>query len=306
MNKVINRPKPDKKRLRRTMMFMNAQKPALIKDAYIYGSDSIILDLEDAVAENQKDAARFSLYHALTSIDYGNTEVIVRINGLDTPHWKEDVRVCVAGGADGIRIAKCENADMVRQVEAAVEAAEIEFGVEVGRTLLMAALESPLGIMNAYEICTASDRMLGCAISGGDFRKSMHVQIRKGGIEMVVARGQMLLAARAAGVQCFDTMYPNVDDMEGFKAEVIQNHEMGFDGKSIINPRQIEFVHETFAPTEKEIAYAEKLVRGCQAQADAGIGVYTVDGKMVDIPFFEDAKRIIALAKACGVYHGDL
>ena len=306
MNKVINRPKPDKKRLRRTMMFMNAQKPALIKDAYIYGSDSIILDLEDAVAENQKDAARFSLYHALTSIDYGNTEVIVRINGLDTPHWKEDVRVCVAGGADGIRIAKCENADMVRQVEAAVEAAEIEFGVEVGRTLLMAALESPLGIMNAYEICTASDRMLGCAISGGDFRKSMHVQIRKGGIEMLVARGQMLLAARAAGVQCFDTMYPNVDDMEGFKAEVIQNHEMGFDGKSIINPRQIEFVHETFAPTEKEIAYAEKLVRGCQAQADAGIGVYTVDGKMVDIPFFEDAKRIIALAKACGVYHGDL
>ena len=103
MSKVISRPTPDKKRLRRTMMFMNAQKPGLIKDAYIYGSDSIILDLEDAVAENQKDAARFSLYHALKSIDYGNTEVIVRINGLDTPHWQEDVRVCVAGGADGIR-----------------------------------------------------------------------------------------------------------------------------------------------------------------------------------------------------------
>ena len=131
-------------------------------------------------------------------------------------------------------------------------------------------------------------------------------QIRKGGIEMLAARGQMLLAARAAGVQCFDTMFPNIDDMEGYKAEVIQNHEMGFDGKSIVNPRQIELVHEIFAPTPKEIAYAEKLVRGCQAQADAGVGVYTVDGKMVDIPFFEDAKRIIALAKACGVYHGDL
>ena len=299
MSKTISRPKPDKKRLRRTMMFMNAQKPGLIKDAYIYGSDSIILDLEDAVAENQKDAARFSLYHALKSIDYGATEVIVRINGLDTPHWQEDVRVCVAGGADGIRIAKCENAEMVHQVEATVEAAEKEFGVEVGRTLLMAALESPMGIMNAYEIVTASDRMLGCAISGGDFRKSMHVQIEKGGVEM-------LLAARAAGVQCFDTMFPNIDDMEGFKAEVIQNHQMGFDGKSVVNPKQIAFVHETFAPTKKEIAYAEKLVRGCQAQADAGIGVYTVDGKMVDIPFFEDAKRIIALAKACGVYHGDL
>jgi citrate lyase subunit beta/citryl-CoA lyase len=288
------------------MMFMNAQKPALIKDAYIYGVDSIILDLEDAVAENQKDAARFSLYHALQSIDYGDTEVIVRINGLDTPHWKEDVRVCVAGGADGIRIAKCESADNVHQVEQAVLEAEKEFGVEEGRTLLMAALESPLGILNAYEICTASPRMFGVAISGGDFRKSMHVQIQRDGIEMNTARSLMLLAARAAGIQCFDTMYPNLDDVEGFKAEVIMDHKMGFDGKSVINPKQIAFVHETFAPSQKEIAYAEKLVRSCQAQADAGIGVYTVDGKMVDIPFFEDAKRIIALAKACGVYHGDL
>ena len=160
--------------------------------------------------------------------------------------------------------------------------------------------------MNAYEIVSASDRIFGCAISGGDFRKSMHVQINRGGIEMLAARSQMLLAARAANVQCFDTMYPNIDDMEGFEAEVKQNREMGFDGKSIVNPRQIAFVHETFAPTPKEIAYAEKLVRSFNEQADSGVGVYTVDGKMVDIPFFEDARRIIALAKACGVYKGDL
>lgn len=303
---MITRKKPEKNRLRRTMMFMNAQKPGLIKDAYIYGSDSIILDLEDAVAENQKDAARFSLYQALKNIDYGDTEVIVRINGLDTPHWQEDIRCVVAGGADGIRIAKCESAADVKQVEEHVLAAEKEFGVEEGRTLLMAALESPLGIMNAYEIVTASDRMFGCAISGGDFRKSMHVRIEKGGIEMLVARGQMLMAARAAGVQCFDTMFPNIDDMEGFKEEVIQNRKMGFDGKSVVNPKQIEFVHKTFAPTPKEIAYAEKLVRSFNEQADSGVGVYTVDGKMVDIPFFEDARRVIALAKACGVYEGDL
>lgn len=303
---MIKRPTPEKFKLRRTMMFMNAQKPALIKDAYIYGSDSIILDLEDAVAENQKDAARFSLYHALKNIDYGNTEVIVRINGLDTPHWQEDIRVVVAGGADGIRIAKCESADDVRLVEKHVLAAEKEFGVEEGRTLLMAALESPKGIMNAYEIVTASDRLFGCAISGGDFRKSMHVQINRGGIEMLAARSQMLLAARAANVQCFDTMYPHIDDIEGFESEVRQNREMGFDGKSIVSPRQIRFVHETFAPTPKEIAYAEKLVRSFNEQADSGVGVCTVDGKMVDIPFFEDARRVIALAKACGVYKGDL
>ena len=170
----------------------------------------------------------------------------------------------------------------------------------------MAALESPKGILNAYEIVTASPRMFGCAISGGDFRKSMHVQIVRGGIEMMTARSMMLLAARAAGVQCFDTMYPHIDDKEGFEAEVRQNREMGFDGKSIVNPRQIRYVHETFAPTSKEIAYAEKLIRSFNEQADQGVGVYTVDGKMVDIPFFEDARRVIALAKACGVYHGEL
>lgn len=305
MTKII-RPRPSKDRLRRTMMFMNAQRPGLIKDAYIYGCDSIILDLEDAVAVNQKDAARFSLYHALTEVDYGDTEVIVRINGLDTEYWREDVRVCVAGGADGIRIAKCESADMVRQVEAAVEAAEREFGVEVGRTLLMAALESPLGIMNAYEICTASDRMLGCAISGGDFRQSMHVQIEPDGVEMQAARGQMLLAARAAGVQCLDTMYPNLDEEEGFRREVDLVARMGFDGKSVINPKQIAYIHERFAPTPKQIAHAEKIARSCRAQSEAGIGVYVVDGKMVDPPFYKEAERIIELAKKCGVYHGDL
>lgn len=303
---MIRRPKPERFRLRRTMMFMNAQKPGLIKDAYIYGCDSIMLDLEDAVAENQKDAARFSLYHALTTIDYGKTEVIVRINGLDTPHWQEDIRVCVAGGADGIRIAKCESANDVKTVEAAVEAAEKEFGVEVGRTLLMAALESPKGILNAYEICCASDRMFGVAISGGDFRKCMQTVFQPDGVDMLVARGQMLMAARAAGIQCFDTVFTNLDDNEGFEAEVRQNKAMGFDGKSLINPKQIRLVHEVFAPTQKEIIQAEKFVRAFNEAAAAGIGVFTVDGKMVDLAFIPGAQRTLKLAKACGMYEGDL
>ena len=303
---MIRRPKPERFRLRRTMMFMNAQKPGLIKDAYIYDCDSIMLDLEDAVAENQKDAARFSLYHALTTIDYGKTEVIVRINGLDTPHWQEDIRVCVAGGADGIRIAKCESANDVKIVEAAVEAAEKEFGVEVGRTLLMAALESPKGILNAYEICCASDRMFGVAISGGDFRKCMQTVFQPDGVDMLVARGQMLMAARAAGIQCFDTVFTNLDDNEGFEAEVRQNKAMGFDGKSLINPKQIRLVHEVFAPTQKEIIQAEKFVRAFNEAAAAGIGVFTVDGKMVDLAFIPGAQRTLKLAKACGMYEGDL
>ena len=303
---MIPRPKPERFRLRRTMMFMNAQKPGLIRDAYIYGCDSIMLDLEDAVAESQKDAARFSLYHALKSIDYGDTEVIVRINGLDTPHWREDIRVCVAGGADGIRIAKCECARDVKTVEQAVEEAEEEFGVEKGRTLLMAALESPRGILNAYEICCASDRLFGVAISGGDFRKCMQTQFQPDGVDMLAARGQMLLAARAAGVQCFDTVFTNLEDEEGFAAEVRQNKAMGFDGKSLINPKQIHPVHQIFAPGEKEVLQAERIVQAYREQSEAGVGVFTVDGKMIDIAFIPGAERTLRLAKACGMYEGEL
>ena len=134
----------------------------------------------------------------------------------------------------------------------------------------------------------------------------MHVRPVPGGIEINTARSLMLLAARAAGIQCFDTVFTALDDEEGFRAEVRLDHEMGFDGKSLINPRQIAYVHETFAPTPEEIATAELYVRSYEEQSKQGVGVYTVNGKMVDIPFIEDAQRIIALAKACGVYHGDL
>lgn len=303
---MIPRPRPERFRLRRTMMFMNAQKPGLIKDAYIYGCDSIMLDLEDAVAENQKDSARFSLYHAMKTIDYGDTEVIVRINGLDTPHWQEDIRVCVACGADGIRIAKCESADDVRTVDSAVLHAEREFGVEEGRTLLMAALESPKGILNAYEICMASDRMFGVAISGGDLRKSLQTKFQTDGIDLVASRGLVVLAARAAGIQCFDTVYTDLDNDEGFMAELKQNKAMGFDGKSLISPKQIRPVHEIFAPTEKEIKQAEKIIKAYKEQSAAGIGVFTVDGKMIDIAFIPGAQRTLELAKACGLYDGGL
>ena len=295
------------RRLRRSMMFLNAQRPSLLKDAYVYRPDCLLLDLEDAVAESQKDAARFSLYNALKSVDYRGVERIVRINGLDTPHWQEDIRVAVAGGADGIRIAKCETAQDVRTVVEHIERAEAEFGREPGSTLVMAALESPLGILNAYDICKASpERMLGVAISGGDYRKSMQTSYNPGGIEMLGGRANMLIAARAAGVQCFDTVFTDVDDMEGFRQEVILNKQMGFDGKSIISQRQISVVHEHFTPSQEEIRDAERIVRTVREQAEQGVGVFTLDGKMLDIAFVPGAERVIELAKASGVYEGDL
>lgn len=292
---------PNMKRLRRTMMFLNCQKPSLIKDPYIYKPDSIMLDLEDAVAEGQKDAARFSLYHALREIDYRGVERVVRINGLDTPYWQEDIRACVAGGCDSIRIAKTETASDVVTVEMAVEKAEREFNREVGSTLLMAAVESAKGVMNLKDICQASPRLFGVALSGGDYTKDLQTSISKSGVELQGARQLMVIAARAAGIQCFDTVYPDLDDMEGFRSQVEMIKQMGFDGKSIINPRQIATVHEVYTPKEKEIIFARKVVDEIESKRAQGIGVFTVDGKMIDIAFYDGAKRTLAMARAAGI-----
>lgn len=297
---------PNKKRLRRSMMFLNAQKPSLIKDPYLYGADSLMLDLEDAVAVTAKDTARFSLYQALKNVDYRGCERVVRINGLDTEYWKEDIRCAVAGGADVLRIPKTEDAKMVKAVEDTVLAAEREFNRTEGSTLLMAALESAKGVMNAYEVCTSSERMIGIALSGGDYTKDLQTKITGTGVELMGARQHMIIAARAAGVQCFDTVWTDLDNLEGFRKEVMLIKDMGFDGKSIINPRQIPIVHEVFTPSMKEIVFSEKVIREIDSKRKEGIGVFTVDGKMIDIAFYDGAQRVIALAKASGVYKGEL
>lgn len=296
----------DKTRLRRTMMFLNVQKPGLLKDPYIYRPDSLILDLEDAVAENQKDVARFSLFHALRTIDYRGCERIVRINGLDTSYWKEDIRCAVAGGCDGIRIPKTECAQDIHIVEREVKKAEEEFGRPEGSVLLMAAIESAKGVMRALEICEASERLFGVALSGGDYTKDLQTHITGTGIELMGARQNLVIAARAAKVQCFDTVYTDLENMEGFRQDVMNIHLMGFDGKSIINPRQISIVHEIFTPSQKDILFAEKVVREIEDKKSRGIGVFVVDGKMIDIAFYDGAKRTIALAKASGIYKGEL
>ncbi len=288
------------------MMFLNCQKPSLIKDPYVYKPDSIMLDLEDAVAEREKDAARYSLYHALQEIDYRGVERVVRINGLDTGLWREDVRCAVAGGCDSIRIPKTETADDVRTVEYAIAEAEREFSRPEGSVLIMAALESARGVINAMSICDSSERLFGIALSGGDYSKDLQVPISGTGVEFMGARQHMVIAARAAKVQCFDTVWTNLDDIEGFRKEVEVIHAMGFDGKSIVNPRQIPVVHEIYTPTEKSVVFAEKVIKEIESKRAQGIGVFTVDGKMIDIAFYDGAKRTIALAKASGVYKGDL
>ena len=291
-----------KNRLRRTMMFLNAQKPTLLKDPFIYGPDSLIFDLEDAVAPEEKDAARFVLAHALKKVDYHNCEKVVRINGIDTPYWKEDIRCAVFAGCDSIRIPKTESAEGVKEVEAEIIKAEQEAGVELGSTLLMAAIESALGVLNLQEICGASPRLFGVALSAGDYTKDLHTVITGTGVELNGARQQVIITARAMNVQCFDTVYTDLDDMDGLRKETQLIHDMGFDGKSIINPRQIPIVHSVYTPSRKDIIFADKVVKEIDEKRAQGIGVFTVDGKMIDVAFYDGAKRTIALAKAAGVY----
>jgi citrate lyase subunit beta/citryl-CoA lyase len=194
----------------------------------------------------------------------------------------------------------------VRTVEYAIAEAEREFGRPVGSVLIMAALESARGVINAMSICDSSERLFGIALSGGDYSRDLQTSISGTGVEFMGARQHMIIAARAAKIQCFDTVWTNLDDMEGFRKEVEIIHSMGFDGKSIVNPRQIPVVHEIYTPKEKDIIYAEKVIREIEDKKAKGIGVFTVDGKMIDIAFYDGAKRTIALAKASGVYRGDL
>lgn len=240
-------------RLRRTMMFVPGNNPGLIKDAGIFGVDSIMFDLEDAVNMNEKDSARFLVYEALQTFDYGDAELVVRINGLDTPFYENDIKAMVKAGIDVIRLPKTENADMIHELENLVEAAEKEFGREVGSTHLMAAIESAMGVVNAYEIASASDRMIGIALSAEDYTTDMKTHRYPDGQELLYARNAILHAARAAGIAAFDTVFTDLDDMEGFERETKFIHQLGYDGKSLINPRQIATVNKVYAPTQKEI-----------------------------------------------------
>lgn len=287
-------------RLRRTMMFVPGNNPGMMQDAFIYGPDSIMLDLEDSVTMAEKDTARLLVYNALKTIDYGNTEMVVRVNPLSTPYGKKDIEAVVKAGVDVVRMPKTETADEVREMEAEIEKVEQELGC-VGRTKIMAAIESALGVVNAYAIATASKRMMGIALGAEDYCANLKTQRTPEGIELLLARQTIVVAARAAGIDALDTVYSNLNDMETFRKEVEQIHKMGFDGKSIINPRQIDIVNEVFTPSQKAIDKAMAVVGAIKEAEKRGSGVIALNGKMVDRPVVLRAQRTIDLAVAAGV-----
>ncbi|MDE6098595.1 MAG: citrate (pro-3S)-lyase subunit beta [Muribaculaceae bacterium] len=281
------------------MMFVPGNNPAMMQDAHIYGPDSIMLDLEDSVSMAEKDTARLLVHHALKSVDYGNTEMVVRINPLNTPYGKKDIEAVVKAGVHVIRMPKTETAEEVREVEREIERVEKELGC-LGRTRIMAAIESALGVVNAYDIATASPRMMGIALGAEDYCANLKTQRSNDGDELRLARETIVVAARAAGIDALDTVYSNVNDMDTFRKEVEFIKTLGFDGKSIINPRQIDVVNEVFTPTQKDIDKARTIIAAIKEAEKKGSGVIAVNGKMVDKPVVTRAQRTIELAIASG------
>ena len=284
-----------KDRLRRSMMFVPGNNPGMIRDAYIYGSDSIMFDLEDSVSIREKDAARFLVYNALMELQYGSKEIVVRINDLAGGLGIKDMEAIIRAGVHVIRLPKTETAQDVIDCEREIERIEKENGIPVGATGMMAAIESARGILNAYEIAHASDRLIGIALGAEDYVTDLKTT-RGDGSELFFARCMILQAARTAGIAALDTVYSDVNNEEGFLAEVDIIKRLGFDGKSCINPRQIEPLHKAFMPSEKELKKAQAVIEAAEEAKARGSGVAALNGKMIDKPVILRAERLIKLA----------
>lgn len=284
-------------RLRRTMMFVPGSNAGMLRDAPIYGADSIMFDLEDAVSLNEKDSARTLVHFALKTFDYSSVETVVRINSLDTV-GKLDIEAMVIAGIDVIRLPKTENAQDIIDVEDEITKVEKENDIPVGTTKMMAAIESASGVLNSREIAHASDRLVGIAIGAEDYVTNMKTKRSADGIELLFARSQILHAARDAGIAAIDTVYSDINNEEGLRAEVEHIKQLGFDGKSVINPRQIPVVNSVYAPTEAEIQNAKEVIWAIEEAEAKGSGVIALNGQMIDKPIVDRAERVIALAKA--------
>lgn len=285
-------------RLRRSMMFVPGNNPGMIRDAHIYGSDCIMFDLEDSVSINEKDAARFLVYKALTSLKYGKKELVVRINDLGSGLGVTDLEAMVRAQPDVIRLPKTETAQDVTDCETEIARIEREIGLPEGKTKMMAAIESAKGVLNAYDIARGSSRLIGIALGAEDYVTDLRTTRSPEGIELLFARSMIVNAARAAGIAALDTVYSDVNNEEGFIAEATLIKKLGFDGKSIINPRQIEPLHRVFTPTEKDIIKAKAIMEAIAEAELRGSGVASLNGKMIDKPVVERARYMIERASS--------
>jgi len=285
-------------KLRRSMLFMPGSNAAMISNTFIYKPDAIMFDLEDAVALKEKDSARILVAHALQHPLYQEIETVVRVNPLDSEFGLADLNAVVRAGVDVVRMPKTETAQDVIDMDREITEIEKACGREVGSTKMLAAIESPLGITQANQIAMASKRLIGIALGAEDYVRNLKTERSPEGIELLFARCSILQAARAAGIQAFDTVYSNANNEEGFLAEAALIKQLGFDGKSLINPRQIELLHNLFAPTQKDVDQARRIIDAAEEAERNGLGVVSLNGKMIDAPIIDRAKLVLERAKS--------
>lgn len=286
--------------LRRSMLFLPGANAAMLSTAFIYRPDAIMFDLEDAVALREKDSARLLVYHALRHPLYQDIETVVRINPLNTPFGLLDLEAVVRAGVDVVRLPKTDTPEDIHELETQIERIEQACGRQVGATRIMAAIESALGVTNAVAIARSSPRLIGMALAAFDYVMDMQTE-RGDGTELFYARCAVLHAARAAKIDAFDVVWADINDEAGFLREVELIRKMGFNGKSLINPRQIELLHNAYAPTQQEVNQAQRVIEAAEEGERNGLGVVSLNGKMIDAPIILHAQRILERAAASGV-----
>lgn len=291
--------------LRRSSLYIGGGSPAKILEARFCDADCVVYDLEDSVAATDKDAARLLIYRAVRYHRPPGKYVLIRINGLYSPELEADLEAAVRARPDAIRLPKVETAEEVEKIDRRITEIEAAAGISQGATELWCNIESALGVANAREIAVASPRITALALGAEDYTASMGARRSKSGWEIFYARMRVLEACRLAGISAQDAVFSDINDLDGLREDVETACSLGFDGKTVIHPRQIEVVNQAFIPTPKEIRQAERVLEALERGAREHTGVVVLDGSMVDKPMEKRARDILARAAAAGLQDGE-
>lgn len=278
-------------RLRRSRIYLPGNRPRMIQKGPHLGADAVILDLEDSVSPEEKDAARILVARAIEALDFGESEVMVRINPIHAGGLV-DLPVVLASGPDAIVVPKCESRDDVLAVENAINQNHPSKPVAI-----LPMIETAKGILNAYEVAGASAMVDAITFGGEDFTQDIGATRTKAGKEIFWGRSMLVIAAKAAGVQALDTVFSDLKDEEGLRRDTKEIKEMGFDGRAAVHPAQIEIIHEVFTPTERELQQAVNVKRAAEKARRQGSGVAVVNGKMIDKPIIQRAEKILRISE---------
>lgn len=298
-----NKNETTKDRFRFTRLYLPGNSPKLMINAGIHNADGIILDLEDAVAADKKYEARFIVRNALRSLDFYGAERMVRINQI--PKGLEDVDYIAPHPVNLFLVPKCESKEQIQKLNERIQKVFKEKNIKNRTIWLMPIIESALGVINAYEIASSADNLVALAIGLEDFTADIGAKRTAEGNESFLARSQVVLACKAAGIQAIDSVFSDISDMEALRENVLISKSLGFDGMGCIHPRQIKVIKENFAPDAVEIEKAKKIVAAFKEATAKGLGVVSLGSKMIDPPVVKRAERTINLAISMGLLAKD-